>query len=83
MKRNVAVLESIRELNDLFFETGDISRDEYEQTKKMFPLPGEHTDRVTNNVDSVARHDAARMAEILSLSQKFLLPHRVFYGALS
>ena len=36
MKRNTAVLESIRELNDMFFETGDISRDEYEQTKKCF-----------------------------------------------
>ena len=74
MKRNTAVLESIRELNDMFFETGDINRDEYEQTKKMFPLPGEHTDRVTNNVDSVARHDAARMAEILSLLQNSSCP---------
>ena len=74
MKRNTAVVESIRELNDMFFETGDISRDEYEQTKKMFSLPEEHTDRVTSNVDSVTRSVAARMAKILSLTQNSSCP---------
>ena len=74
MKRNTAVLESIRELNDMFFETGDISRDEYELTQKLFPLTGEHTDRVTSNVDSVTRSVAARMAKILSLTQNSSYP---------
>ena len=69
MKRNAAVLESIRELNDLFFETGDISRDEYEQTKRMFPLPGEHTDSVKSNVGSVTHSVARRAEEIQPLSQ--------------
>ena len=65
MKRNNAVLESIRELNDMFFETGDISRDEYEQTKQMFPLPGEHTDRLTSNVDSVTRLSSDKRIPLL------------------
>lgn len=69
MKRNVAVLESIRELDDLFFETGDISRNEYEQTKRMFPLPEERTGSVKSDDDFVTRPIVKRTAARLTTAR--------------
>ena len=59
MKRNVAVLESIRELNDMFYEAGDISKDEHEKTKEQFPLPGEKLSKGDNGLGG-ALHNKTR-----------------------
>ena len=66
MKRNVAVLESIRELNDMFYETGDITKTEYERTKKEFPLPGERVDNANKGVEEVFHSAATEIAQLFS-----------------
>ena len=46
MERNQAIVESIRELNEMFFETGDISKEEYEATKRDFPFSEDSSEKV-------------------------------------
>ena len=70
MKRNVAVLESIRELNDMFYEAGDIIKDEYEKTKEQFPLPGEKLSKGNKGLEG-AIHSAieGKFAQIFSVAE--------------
>lgn len=69
MKRNVAVLESIRELNDMFYEAGDISKDEHEKTKEQFPLPGEKLSKGDNGLGGALHSAATKFAQIFPVAE--------------
>lgn len=75
MRKNVAVLESIRELNDLFYETGDISQADHEKTKRQFPLPNENIDKKRGGENVAFDSPAPQPAQILSAPAIFALSH--------